>query len=190
MNKLFTYISFLIGIMMVSCNTPVKVESGVSFELARERKTNVSNVSYDLSFSIDSAETVNPEGKIAISFEYTPDGNPLIIDFEGDHLKCISVNGKDVEDPEWKDGHIIVKPEYLKKGHNIVCAGFTAAGRALNRNPGYMYTLFVPNRAHSVFPCFDQPDMKASYNLTLTVPRRWKAVSNSPVMSTTVDDPR
>jgi len=38
--------------------------------------------------------------------------------------------------------------------------------------------LFVPARARLAFPCFDQPDIKARYALTLDVPAGWEAVSN------------
>jgi aminopeptidase N len=48
----------------------------------------------------------------------------------------------------------------------------------LNRNPDFMYTLFVPARAHLAFPCFDQPDLKARFALELNVPAGWEAVSN------------
>lgn len=163
------------------------VEPGVSSELARQRKTSISDVVYRLSLDLDSATSVNPSGSIDIDFNYSPDGEALQIDFAGERLNSLKVNGKKVESPIWTEGHIIIDPSLLARGHNSVGLEFISAGRALNRNPGYMYTLFVPNRAHSVFPCFDQPDMKASYNLTLTVPGEWKAVSNSPVISSVED---
>ena len=40
------------------------------------------------------------------------------------------------------------------------------------------YTIFVPARAHEAFPCFDQPDLKARYALTIEVPEDWEALSN------------
>jgi len=39
----------------------------------------------------------------------------------------------------------------------------------------------VPDRARTVFPCFDQPDLKATFGLTLTVPAAWQAVANGPL---------
>ena len=41
-----------------------------------------------------------------------------------------------------------------------------------------MYTLFVPARARLAFPCFDQPDLKARYSLTLEIPKGWEALAN------------
>lgn len=183
------YVSILIFLcLFMSCGgSDVTVEQGVSRELAHQRKETVSNVVYHLSLDVDSVQSVNPHGVIGIEFDYRPDNRPLQLDFTGEKVDRLTVNGKDISSPEWRDGHIIIPKGSLKSGNNSVEVEFTSAGRALNRNPGYMYTLFVPNRAHSVFPCFDQPDMKASYNLTLTVPGQWKAVSNSPVISTSDD---
>ncbi len=41
----------------------------------------------------------------------------------------------------------------------------------------FLYTLFVPARVTGV-PCFDQPDLKARYKLTLDIPSGWQAVAN------------
>lgn len=175
------HIFTMLSIISVASAAPV--ESGVSRKLALQRKNTVSTVVYNLSLSIDSVSSVNPEGNISIMFDYQPDNQPIQIDFAGECVKKLIVNNHEIASPVWQDGHIVIAPDNLVSGRNTVAVEFTSAGRALNRNPGYMYTLFVPNRAHSVFPCFDQPDMKASYNLTLTVPAQWKAVSNSPVIS-------
>ena len=42
----------------------------------------------------------------------------------------------------------------------------------------FYYTLVVPADAHRLFPCFDQPDLKASFALSLEVPQGWTAVAN------------
>lgn len=180
---------YILAIMPVLAQgvSAANIEPGVSRELASQRKASVSDIVYSLSLGIDSLPSVNPEGMIEIRFDYRPDNQPLQLDFAGERVSRLTVNGREVASPVWLDGHIVIDNKLLRAGNNTVAVEFTSAGRALNRNPGYMYTLFVPNRAHSVFPCFDQPDMKASYNLTLTVPERWKAVSNSPVVSSVED---
>src|ERR1700742_2186294 len=42
----------------------------------------------------------------------------------------------------------------------------------------YLYTLLVPSDANALFPCFDQPDLKAKLTLQLTVPSAWNALAN------------
>ena len=43
----------------------------------------------------------------------------------------------------------------------------------------YLYTNFEPYAAHRLFPCFDQPDIKATYALTVDAPDEWTIVSNT-----------
>ena len=43
----------------------------------------------------------------------------------------------------------------------------------------YLYTNLEPYSAHRLFPCFDQPDLKATYALTVDAPAEWELVANS-----------
>ena len=61
---------------------------------------------------------------------------------------------------------------------------FTPADQSLNRRDEFLYTLLVPDRARTVFPCFDQPDMKSFFTLTLEVPSTWQAVANGAITQT------
>ena len=56
--------------------------------------------------------------------------------------------------------------------HRGATIEFTAGDASLNRNDDFLYTLFVPARAHLAIPCFDQPDLKARWTLALDVPGR------------------
>ena len=42
----------------------------------------------------------------------------------------------------------------------------------------YIYTQFEADFCHFVFPCFDQPDIKATFTLCARVPADWIAISN------------
>ncbi|MEX2372745.1 MAG: aminopeptidase N, partial [Dehalococcoidia bacterium] len=42
----------------------------------------------------------------------------------------------------------------------------------------YLYTNFEPYNAHWLFPCFDQPDIKGRYSLSVTAPAEWKLIAN------------
>ncbi|MEV7320003.1 aminopeptidase N [Streptomyces sp. NPDC093970] len=43
----------------------------------------------------------------------------------------------------------------------------------------YVWTSFEPDEAHSVWACFDQPDLKAPHAFTVTAPAAWTVLSNS-----------
>jgi aminopeptidase N len=48
----------------------------------------------------------------------------------------------------------------------------------------YLHTRFEPFEAHRVYPCFDQPDLKATLRLTVTVDDLWHVISNTEPAST------
>jgi aminopeptidase N len=70
-----------------------------------------------------------------------------------------------------------------RAGQHQITIAFTASDGALNRTTEFLHTLFVPDRARTAFPCFDQPDIKARYTLSLTVPPGWTAVGNAPLVA-------
>ena len=53
--------------------------------------------------------------------------------------------------------------------------------RDRDRGESFYYTLLVPADAHGLFPCFDQPDLKAPYRLELHCPDGWQALGNAPL---------
>jgi alanyl aminopeptidase len=57
----------------------------------------------------------------------------------------------------------------------------TGAFKQTVRGAAYVYTQFEALYARRVFPCFDEPDNKVPWKLTLDVPAALVAVSNTPV---------
>ena len=72
-------------------------------------------------------------------------------------------------------GTVHVRARVLRAGKNAIDVLFIAGDEALNRSDDFLYTLFVPARAHLTFPCFDQPNLKARFKLILSVPANWRA---------------
>ncbi len=48
----------------------------------------------------------------------------------------------------------------------------------------YLYSQFETADAKRMFACFDQPDLKSVYDITVTAPTDWKVISNSAIEST------
>ena len=166
----------------------VTVEPGVSQELARERAARISQVRYELAFRIPEEKAEPLEGTESLTFTLQGRG-PVLLDFrEGaENLRQLSVNGKPQE-IDYRDEHIVLHG--LRKGENRIDIHFIPGDQALNRNDGYLYTLLVPALARTVFPAFDQPNLKAVFSLRLDIPENWVAVSDGSLQSETVADGR
>ena len=47
----------------------------------------------------------------------------------------------------------------------------------------YLYSQFETADAKRMFACFDQPDLKAAFDVTVTVPSHWQVISNGATFS-------
>ncbi len=158
---------------------------GIPLALARRRAEQISAVSYDLVLEVSPADTAR--GRVAIRFQLRRPSD-VIIDFRGPALRRTRVNGRVLASPEFNGAHVRLPAAALRAGSNRVEFEFSAlvaaAGASIIRvkdpsdSATYLYTLLVPSDANQLFPCFDQPDLKAKVTLTLTTPFGWKAVSN------------
>lgn len=178
--------NMLLALVLISCHTKDEdmtayLEPGVSKELATFRKDMLLDVYYDLSFSIPEKKDEAVSGRVDV---YWSQGQnlPLILDFRADSSQIISVqmNGKQA-DYQFVNEHIYIPAAKTWAGENKISIVFQAANQSLNRRDEFLYTLLVPDRARTLFPCFDQPDMKAHYNLQLDVPKAWNAVANGKI---------
>lgn len=159
--------------------------SGVDSYLARQRKAKIDSLEYHISFKIPAESDSTVTGIELISFSYKPEPyGEFLLDFKAgpDQVKSLGINGISIA-PAVKGDHIAFPDSILKPGHNEISVDFIAGNRALNRRDDFLYTLFVPDRARTCFPCFDQPDLKAAFNLQLDIPDSWVGVSNTSVVS-------
>jgi aminopeptidase N len=157
---------------------------GVALTLATERVRAIESVRYQLAFDIPAAAAEPIAARATIRFVAKDVSRPLVLDFAAGpaHLTSMSIGGKPAPFRE-VDGHIVIPGEELTAGENAVDVVFRAGDASLNRNPDFLYTIFVPARAHLAFPCFDQPDIKARYALELTLPAEWQSVANGAEIS-------
>lgn len=154
-------------------------EKGVSFALNQYRKQHIDSVHYTIELDIPAGKTAKILGRETISFHLAALDSALVLDFNTDagHLLEVRAGGEKVP-YRFVNEHIVVEAKYLNKGKNEVGIDFIAGDQSLNRSDDYLYTLFVPDRASTCFPLFDQPNLKATYQLTLKTPEGWEAVSN------------
>ena len=162
---------------------------GVPYALAVYRSTVLGNIFYSLEFTVPAQKTLSVQGHEHLIFGLDARGaaQPLLLDFKAPSsaLHELWVNGLRTA-VEIRDEHLAIPPAFLHAGNDTVDIAFTCGDGALNRNSEYLYTLLVPDRARTLFPCFDQPDLKAVFTLGLTIPAGWKALGNAPLLDSTV----
>ena len=176
------------ALIMAGCSrpktAPLPIEKGISLKLNNIRKETISKPVYKLFFNIPANKDSAILGNLTLSFELKNKEYPVILDFQNpkQFVHKVVANGK-TSQYVFKNEHIIIPINELKKGTNTVKIDFTAGNLSLNRNKDFLYTLFVPARASTAFPCFDQPDLKANFNLSLEIPKDWVAVANGAQIS-------
>ncbi|HEV2424372.1 MAG TPA: M1 family aminopeptidase [Terriglobia bacterium] len=160
--------------------------AGIPRELARERAAEISGVRYHLSFTLTPhADTTQGTEELIFALR---SAHPVLLDFRDGAISRLTVNGAAIGARD-ENGHIELPAAHLRAGENTVRAEFTAnvapSGKPITRyedhddNSEYIYTLFVPMDASMAFPCFDQPDLKARFQLALVAPADWTAISNT-----------
>ncbi|CAA9196067.1 hypothetical protein FLA105534_00960 [Flavobacterium bizetiae] len=158
------------------------LENGVSEQMAHFRKKQILEVTYGLSFEIPQQKQQEINSNLTLNLTISDLSEPLYLDFKekSQNIKSIQVNAKSVAIVHEK-GHIIIAAKDLIQGKNTISISFVAGNLSLNRNDDFLYTLLVPDRASTLFPCFDQPDIKATYKLSLTVPKDWTVLAGADV---------
>ena len=181
MTKIIIPFLFLFPIFIIACKESHQevLENGVSKILADQRKSDLSEVNYKLHFSIPDKKEEAIKGINEISFQWQGGAKDLVLDFKNEAEQVLGVwKGENPLNYRVESQHIIIEGSQLSDGKEEIKVAFEAGEQALNRNDDYLYTLFVPDKASTAFPCFDQPNIKASYKLSLEVPETWTSVAN------------
>jgi len=179
---LYVLVFTAIGFSQTKQKENLLLENGVSEQLAIFRKKQISDVRYDLGFEIPQQKQQEINSNLTLNLTISDLHEPLYLDFKEktSNIKSIEVNGKNTGIVHEK-GHIVIAPKSLVLGKNTVVISFIAGNLSLNRNDDFLYTLLVPDRASTLFPCFDQPNIKATYKLSLSVPKDWTVLAGADV---------
>jgi aminopeptidase N len=153
---------------------------------AAARAARVSNVDYALDFTLTGKETFS--GKTTLTFDLKDTASPLTVDLDKATIQSLTVNGKTVA-PQYNGWFITLAPQDLVKGRNTVVVAYerphSTNGEGLHRMVDpvdgrvYTYSHFEPAAAHQMFAVFDQPDLKATYQVTVSVPADWQVISTT-----------
>jgi len=201
------FLALSFGLLLAGCasmktTTPVddpnesKVHS-LSRDTAALRARLITRVSYTLWFGLDE-QYDDFQGRTVIRFDLREKAkntaSVLPVDLNGAVIRSLSINGTTL-DPAAVAGRydgreISLRTSELNVGQNRVEVSysrkFSTTGSGFHRykdaedGTSYVFTDLEPFEANKVFPCFDQPDLKASYELTVEAPESWTVISNTP----------
>jgi aminopeptidase N len=147
------------------------------------------------SYQVDLDLTRGPEifGSVSrIRFGCAEPGAASYLDLIADRVHEITLNGNAVDPAAaWADGRIALTGLAARNELVVVAdCRYSRDGTGLHRavDPAdgkvYCYTKFEPAYARRVYANFEQPDLKASFSTSVTVPGHWTVLANEPLAGT------
>ena len=159
-------------------------------ETAQSRSTLIRKGSISYNFNIIFSQE-HYYGLAEVSFYLERvDFTELPLDFSGTLIEDVIINDKRFM-PKSTNNFLLLPRGYLQKGRNRLSVMYTnsynndRSGCVTFEDKGeqFIYTDFEPYGANRVFPCFDQPNLKAKMKIALVTPPSWNALSNEPPKS-------
>lgn len=165
----------------------------ITHEEAKERAKLIKVESYVVDLDLTSG-TETFISTTTIKFAGLKTGASTFIDAVGKAVVSATLNGAPVDTSNF-DGESVFLPSIAASNElKLVIEGiYSKSGEGLHRfvDPAddevYLYTQHETADARRTFPCFDQPDLKATFALTALVPAHWEVVSNNAPVSVTED---
>ncbi|GAC57561.1 aminopeptidase N [Gordonia hirsuta DSM 44140 = NBRC 16056] len=156
---------------------------------AAERADTISVQNYRIGLDL----TAGPQtfsSHTVVTFTARP-GSSTVIDLIAPRLHSANLNGTDLDVSGYDPATGLVLPDLAEQNVLSVVAdcAYSNTGEGLHRfvDPAdgqvYLYSQFETADAKRMFACFDQPDLKATYTLTVTAPADWEVISNAAVVA-------
>ncbi|MCU1512922.1 MAG: aminopeptidase [Microbacteriaceae bacterium] len=158
---------------------------------AQERKALLAVASYDVTLDLTTGPDVFRSTTV-VSFT-AKSGSSTFIDAITHTVHSIDLNGIAV-DVAAADG-VRIQLDGLAADNVLTIvadADYTNTGEGLHRfvdpvdGEVYLYTQFEVPDSRRVFAVFEQPDLKATFQFTVTAPAAWQVVSNQPTPQPTL----
>ena len=156
---------------------------------ATERAAHIRVESYDVTLDVTTGDETF-YSKSETTFTCTTPGYSTFIDACGRRVISATLNGVAIDTTGF-DGQSIFLNNLAAKNHLVIeIEGiYSKSGEGLQRSVDpsdgeiYLYSQGETAYIRHMFPCFDQPSLKATFTLTVTTPGHWEAISNNPVAS-------
>ena len=118
-------------------------------------------------------------------------GADTVIDIAAGTVRSATLNGRELDVSGYDESTGIALSGLAE--HNVVVVDadcrYSNTGEGLHRfvdpvdGEVYLYSQFETADAKRMFACFDQPDLKATFDVKVTAPQHWQVVSNGATVS-------
>ena len=166
---------------------PEQAEANLTRVENDARNALISGVSYAFDVHLDAA---NETFKATSTATFTlARQEATFLDFtNGAQLISVLINGQPAQ-VTYALHRLALPVSSLKVGVNTVAVSYVQKyshdGRGLHRfvDPEdknvYLYSQFETYDAHQMFPCFDQPDLKATMTMHVSAPAKWEVITTT-----------
>ncbi|MEU8362424.1 aminopeptidase N [Nonomuraea sp. NPDC048882] len=154
---------------------------------ARERARLLKVESYEVALDLTEGEE-RFESVTTVRFTSTRPGESTFVDLHGATVRKVTLNGADLDVSAYdaERGRFPL-PSLAESNVLVVDAdcSYMRTGEGLHRfvdpvdQQVYLHSQFETADAHRMYACFDQPDLKATFQLTVLAPAGWEVVSNA-----------
>ena len=171
---------------------PASLTTTITRQQAQLRAAMLEVDTYTLHFDLTDDEVFTVHTVVNFSVSAAAIGHSTVIDLLDHEVISAQLNGRAVT----YDGARLNLPDLLEDNELVVrsSAKYSITGEGLHRymdpydEAVYLYSQCAPADARRIFPVFDQPDLKARYEIQVTAPAHWHVVSNEPGEYTVDDD--
>ena len=124
--------------------------------------------------------------RTTIRFTASRPGAATFVDVIADRFHEVTLNGRALDTSAYRPEDGLALPDLAADNVLVVDADllYTNTGEGLHRfvdpvdGEVYLYSQFETADAKRMYTCFDQPDLKGTFALTVTAPPHWEVVSN------------
>jgi aminopeptidase N len=161
------------------------VAANLTRDEAQDRATLISGVSYQVELDLTGGDTTF-RSVSRVRFASVRPGASTFLNLAAAEVSEVTLNGVAISARDAFDGDRVTIGGLAESNELVVVAecAYSRSGEGLHRFTDpvdgnvYMYSDLETFDAHRIYACFDQPDLKATYELTVLAPEGWLVFSN------------
>ncbi|MDO5032203.1 aminopeptidase N [Corynebacterium sp.] len=174
-----------------SQNNRGRNSANLSHDEAQARSAALTLSTYELHLDVTGAPTEAETFGVISRIRLSNTAPDTFLDYLGAAVESVRVNGEEVANT-FDGGRIYLSGLPVGEELTIEVVGssrYSRTGQGLHRmhdqadGNTYLYSHLEPSDARRIFPCFDQPDLKARYTVHITGPEGWQLLANQPEVS-------